>query len=129
MAHTPYQVFSMFNNADITFPKIKDKRNKSIELTKGNFSIYIRSQNWNVRKHAYKAMYGSYQNWLNTLAANLAGAIKSNIYFARARNYKNAMEASLNADNIPISVYENVLNTSNTNVNPMHKYIRLRKKC
>ena len=127
MAHTPYQVFSMFNNADITFPKIKDERNKSIELTKGNFSIYIRSNKRTVRKRAYKAMYGSYQNWLNTLAANLAGAIKSNIYFARARNYNSAMDASLDVDNISISVYENVLNTLHNNVNPMHKYIRLRK--
>jgi oligoendopeptidase F len=128
LAQTPYQVFSMFNNADISFPKIKDEKNKSVELTKGNFSLYIRSDNRDVRKRAYQSMYGVYQKWKNTLAANLAGAVKSNIYFARARKYSTAMEAALDTDNIPLSVYENVVRTLRKNVAPMHQYIKLRKK-
>lgn len=128
LAQTPYQVFSMFNNADITFPQIKDEKNKSVELTKGNFSLYIRSENRTVRKKAYQSMYGTYQKWTNTLAANLAGSIKSDIYFARARKYNNTMEAALDTDNIPLSVYKNVVSTLQKNVAPMHQYIKLRKK-
>ncbi len=128
MARSPYQIFSMFNNADITFPKVKDETGKQTELTKGNFFVFMKSSDREVRKEAFMAMYRTYDEWINTLSASLSGAIKRDIFYARARNYHSALEAALDADNIPLSVYDNLVTTMNQNLEPMHKYISMRKQ-
>ncbi len=128
MAGTPYQVFSMFNNADIKFPEVENEQGTRVEVTKGNFSVLIRSANRRVRKNTFLAFYNTYNDWKNTLSANLSGAIRKNIFFAKARNYRNALEGALDSDNIPTAVYDNVIEAVNKNIEPMHKYINLRKR-
>ncbi len=128
LAQTPYQVFTMFNEADVKFPFIKDETGQEVEVTKGRFSMFMRSADRRVRKDAYRAMYQTYQQWINTLAASLSGAVKRDIFFARARHYRNALEAALDADNIPVKVYRNVIEAVHENLRPLHRYFALRKE-
>ncbi len=124
----PYNVFSMFNNADIKFPTIIDENKKKIEVTKGRFNKLMQSPDQRIRKDAYDALYGTYQNWTNTLAATLSTGIKKNIFYAKARNYQNALKAALHDDNIPIGVYDNVIKSVNENLKPLHRYMEVRRK-
>jgi oligoendopeptidase F len=88
----------------------------------------MKSPDRKVRKEAFQAMYQTYQQWLNTLSASLSGAVKRDIFYTRARNYQSAREAALDADHIPLAVYDNVIQTVNDNLEPLHHYIKLRKK-
>ena len=124
----PHHIFSMFNNADIKFPTITGENNQKIEVTKGRFNRLMQSENREIRKNAYHALYGTYQNWTNTLAATLSTGVKRNIFYARSRNYNTALEAALHRDNIPVSVYDNVIDSINSNLSPLHRYMKLRKK-
>jgi oligoendopeptidase F len=128
MSRSPYQIFSMFNNADIKFPVVKDASGDELELTKGNFMVLMKSPAREIRKEAFRALYQTYQQWLNTLSASLSGAVKRDIFYARARNYNSAREAALDADNIPLKVYDNVIQTVNENLAALHQYVQLRKK-
>lgn len=128
LSRSPYQIFSMFNNADIKFPTIPDEKGQPIELTKGNYLIFNKSPNRQVREQAFTAMYKTYQEWTNTLSASLAGAVKKNVFYARARKYPTALHAALDQDNIPLTVYDNLLNTVNNNLTPLHNYIQFRKE-
>ncbi|NIT60001.1 MAG: oligoendopeptidase F, partial [Aliifodinibius sp.] len=128
IAQGPYHIFSMFNNADIKFPTVRDENDQEMELTKGRYQKLMESQHRRVRKDSFDAFYGTYGEWTNTLAATLSTAIKRNIFYARARKYNNALEAALDADYIPVQVYDNVVNTINENLEPLHKYMCLRKK-
>ena len=127
MSRSPYQIFSMFNNADIKFPVVKDASGDELELTKGNFMVLMKSPAREIRKEAFRALYQTYQQWLNTLSASLSGAVKRDIFYARARNYNSAREAALDADNIPLKVYDNIIQTVNENLAPLHQYVQLRK--
>ncbi len=124
----PYTIFSMFNNADIKFPNIKDENGNEIEVTKGRYHRLMESPDRRVRKDAFDAMYHTYGNWTNTLAAMLSTTVKRDIFNARARKYTSALEAALDPDNIPVTVYNNVVNTINENLAPLHRYMALRKK-
>lgn len=128
MSQSSYRIFSMFNNADIKFSEIEDEKGNKVELTKANFFVFQDSPDRRVREDAFREMYNTYQSWINTLAAALSGAVKKNIYYAKARKYNSALEATLHSDNIPISVYQNVISTLNKNLTPMHRYISIRKK-
>lgn len=128
IARSPYQIFSMFNNADLKFPRITDENGNKVELTKGNYLTFLKSQNRKVRERAFRTFYSKYKEWENSLAATLSGAIKGDIFYAKIRKYPSALQSALDSDNIPVKVYDNLINTVHNNLQPMHRYISLRKK-
>jgi oligoendopeptidase F len=125
---SPSNIYNMFSNADLKLDKIKDEEGKEIELTEGNYSIYIKSKNREVRKSAFKSLFGSYNVFRNTMATTLISSIKNFSFNARTRKYQNSMEASLKPNNIPSEVYENAIETINKNLDSLHRYVRIKKK-
>lgn len=73
-------------------------------------------------------MYGKHGEFINTFATTLNTQVKAHIFYARARNYNSALEAALSSDNIPVSVYTNLIDTVKENLDAMHKYVSLRKE-
>lgn len=125
---SPQQIYSMLNNADIKFPTIKNEDGNNVEITQGNFIPLMESKNREVRKEAFKGLYNTYEGLRNTFAQSLNGNIKTNIVNARVRKYNSAIEASLDENNIPISVYENLLKSVHNNLDSMYKYMDIRKR-
>ncbi|HYE84169.1 MAG TPA: oligoendopeptidase F [Clostridia bacterium] len=128
MAQAPGTIFSMLNNADIKFPHIKDEKGNEIELTKGRYIQLMENNDRRVRKDAFDGLYGAYSKQKNTLAALLNANVKANIFGSRARKYASAREQSLFDDNVPVEVYDNLINAIHDNLELMYRYIRLRKR-
>lgn len=128
VANSPEKIFSMMNDADLRFPKIKGEGEKEIEITQGNFIPLMESKDREVRKNAFKAFYSVYENFKNTFAATLNGDLKNNIFNAKIRNYKSTREASLSRNNIPLSVYDNLIKSVHENLDSMYKYMDIRKR-
>jgi oligoendopeptidase F len=82
----------------------------------------------NFRKAGFEGLYGIYDKQKNSLAATLNAEVKKNEFFAKTKKYSSAMEASLASENIPVSVYDNLVKSVNNNVDSLHKYVSLRKK-
>jgi oligoendopeptidase F len=120
--------FGMLNNADLKFPTITDENGEEVEVTHGRYIRFLESEDRRVRRDAFKAVYETYGKYKNTFASTLSGAIKKDNFFARVRNYKSAREAALSNNNIPESVYDNLVETINKNLHLLHRYVRLRKK-
>lgn len=128
MAKAPGSIFSMLNNADIKFPIIKDESGNEVELTKGRFIQLMESTDREVRRDAFDALYSTYKKQRNTLAALLNSQVKANIFEAKVRKYSSARESYLFPDNVPESVYDNLINSMNENMHLMHRYMKLRKQ-
>jgi len=124
----PYNAYNLLSNADIQFPKIKDEQGNEVELYDQAFYKFMRSPDRRVRKDAYYGIVGTYAKYRNTAAALLNGAVQSHIFNVRARGYKSCLEASLFGSNIPVSVYENLVQTVNKNLPLLHRYTTLRRK-
>jgi oligoendopeptidase F len=120
--------FSMLNNADLTFPTIIDENGEEVEVTHGRFIRFLESTDRRVRHDAFKAVYDTYEKYKNTFASTLAGTVKKDNFFARVRRYKSAREAALSNNNIPESVYDNLIETVHEHLPLLHRYVRLRKK-
>lgn len=121
-------IFTMLNNADIKFPFIKDEDGKEIELTKARFGRFMESDNRTVRQDAFKGLYSSYSNLKNTLAVTLASSVKRDVFYARARNYGSALQASLDGDNVSVEVYNELIETVHSHLDKFHRYMQIRKK-
>ncbi|MFD1017869.1 oligoendopeptidase F [Thalassobacillus hwangdonensis] len=128
VASNPSQTFGMLNNADLTFPEIKDDEGNDVELTHGRYISFMESKNREVREQAFKAMYETFGKYKNTFSSTLSGNVKKDNYFAKVRNYSSAREAALNNNNIPETVYDNLVEAVNERLPLLHRYISLRKK-
>ncbi|AGE21306.1 MULTISPECIES: oligoendopeptidase F [Geobacillus] len=120
--------FSALNNADLTFPTIIDENGEEVEVTHGRFIRFLESTDRRVRRDAFYAVYHTYEKFQNTFANTLAGTVKKDNFFARIRRYRSAREAALDANNIPESVYDNLIATIHEHLPLLHRYVRLRKR-
>lgn len=128
VAQAPANIFKMINNADMTFPSIKDEDGNEVEVTHGRYIHFMESSDRRVRREAFTALYSSYRKLQNTLSATFSSSVKKDVFYARARRFPSALQASLFADNISQEVYDNLIRTVRRNLDSMHNYAALRKK-
>lgn len=121
-------VFSMLNNADMRFAEITDEKGEKVELTHGRFIGFMESRDRRVRKEAFEAMYAPYKSQINTLAALYNYNTKTDVVQSRLRNYPSSLDAALSGDNIQPEVYFNLVETVNQNLDPLLRYVQIRKK-
>ncbi|KQO17727.1 oligoendopeptidase F [Paenibacillus sp. Leaf72] len=128
MSSAPGTIFSLLNNADLKFPKVKDENGEEVELTQGRYIQFLESKNRDVRKEAFQAMYDTYGKLKNTIGATLNANVTKNIFYSRARKHDSVLAMSLYGDNIPETVYTNLVDTIHKHLPLMHRYMNLRKK-
>ena len=128
LARAPLNVWTMMNEADIKYPSIKDEEGNEVELTKQRYAKFLESTDRRVRRDASDAYGSTYLTYLNSLGAALSGSVAKDLFYAKARKYNSTLEAAMDRDNIPISVFENLIKAADDNLEPLHKYVSLRKK-
>ncbi|MBQ6370192.1 MAG: oligoendopeptidase F [Firmicutes bacterium] len=121
-------IFTMLNNADLTFESILDENGEEAALTHGTYIKFMESHDRSVRERAYNSMYDSYKKLINTVATTYNYNTKTDVVSARIRRYGSAREAALSGDNIPAKVYDNLVAVVNETLPEMHRYTELRKK-
>ena len=124
----PDSIFSMIDNADLRLPIIKDEVENDIQLTKGNYLVYIRNTDRRVRKAAFEGMHDAFLKQRNTIAATLSAQVKADIFFTRQHAYASCRERALSRYNIPVSVYDNLVNTVGEHTPLLNRYMELRKR-
>ena len=128
MAASPQNIFNMFNNADIRFPVITDETGQAVEITHGRFISLMESRNRQVRKDAFTGLYAAYKAHANTLAAVYQANVKKELFYTRARKYASSLESRLDTNNIPVSVYDQLIDAVHRHLPAMYRYVTLRKK-
>ncbi len=128
ISEVPDSVFSMIDNADLKLPQIRNEKGEEVQLTKGNYLVYIRNTDRRVRTDAFEGMHGTFLKQRNTIAATLAGQVKGNIFFTRQRGFGSSRERALARNNIPVSVYDNLVETVSEHIHLLNRYMKLRKR-
>ncbi len=128
IAGSTNDIFSMINNADIKFGSIMDEDGDEVEVTHGRYGGFMESHARRVRKEAFEHMYQAYENLKNTLATTYNYNTKTDVIMARIRKYNSARDAALSGDNIPTTVYDNLINTVNSRLDLLHRYVEVRRK-
>ena len=129
MSQTPADTFSILNNADLVFPEIEDENGEKVRITHGRYGQFLQSADRRVRKDAFENLYQTYKQFLNTSASLYCGNVKQQVFHAKARKYVSSLECAVDANNVSSSVYHNLIDTVNKNLDKMHQYVSLRKKC
>ena len=128
MANAPETVFGSFLNADMRYPDAVDSEGKPHALSQSTFVPLEESGDRALRKSAYENLYNTLGGMRNTAAGLLDAQNKQQKFFATARKYGSAREAAMDRTNVPVSVYDNLIEAVHRNMDKMHRYVRLRKK-
>jgi oligoendopeptidase F len=128
IAAAPGNIHEMLTDADLKFGTVEDEEGEQVELTESRYTRLIRSHNRRVREEAFTKLFSTYQAFRNTTAATFSANVKGDVFYARARNYASAREAALHGDNIPLSVYDNLIAAVHDGLPQLHRYLALRKR-
>lgn len=127
-AEGPKDIFTMFNNADLRFPVIQGEDGEPVEVTHGRYMTLLQSSKRSVRQAAFEALYKTYGQYRNTLAAAYRANVKQEVFYAKARNYQSDLEAALNKSHIPVPVYDNLIQAVHEHLPQMYRYLKLRRR-
>lgn len=128
MAGAPDSIYGSLLNADLRYPDAVDGEGKAHALSQSTFITLEESADRTLRKSAYQNLYTTLGQFQNTAAALLDAQNKQQKFYAAARKYNSAREAALDGTNVPLSVYDNLIEAVHRNVDKMHRYVALRKK-
>jgi len=128
MSEASNQIFRQLTDADLKWGAIKNERGELVELSNSSFSSFLQSPDRSVRKKAFHEYYKQFAAHENTLAATLAGSIQRDVYYARARNYPSALEASLFHDKVPVAVVDNLVESVHRHLGALYRYYDLRRR-
>ena len=127
-ADTADNCFTMLESVDMEFPKIRDEAGREVQLTHGNYGIFRVSADQRVRRESFEAYHGTVKKYINTLAAMYAGSVKMDTYYTRVRHYGSACERALFASNVPLQVYDSLVEAVHGALPAMERYLALRKR-
>lgn len=128
MSQSPDAIFGAFADADLKFPDAVDAQGGRHPLTMGTYVTLEESPDRVLRKSAYENIYDAYGSFRNTTAAMLNAQNKQLQFFADARKYDSALDASLDESNVPTAVYHNLIDAVHQNLDKLHRYVSLRKR-
>ena len=128
MANASENIAGVFRNADQIFPDVTDSQGNVHPLTDATFVPLLTSPDRELRRRAFETYYKQLGQYKNTIAATLDGQFKQLCFFSNARHYDSTIQASLDATEVPVSVYMNLIEAVHNNLDKMYRYVALRKK-
>jgi oligoendopeptidase F len=128
MAGAAEKVFDQLTDADLKFGMLRDEKGQLVELSHATFSVFLHSPRRSIRRAAFHQYYAQFQAHENSLAAALSGSVQKDVYYAKARGYPSALAASLFHDNVPASVYDNLIAAVHAKLPAVYGYVDLRRR-
>lgn len=128
MAQSPETIFSLLNDADLTFPDAIDSEGAPHAVSHGSYIPLMMNGDRTLRESAYHSLYATYRAHRNTMAATLGAQTKQQKFFADARAYESTLEAALSRNEVPTEVYTNLIQAVHSRLDALHKYVGLRKR-
>jgi oligoendopeptidase F len=122
------ETFSQLTNVDMKFGVVRDDKGEERPLSQSSYSSFLVQRDPAVRRRAFEQFYAEFTDHQFTLASSLANSVKADVFNARARNYPSARECALFQDDVPVTVYDNLISTVRANLQPLFRYYALRKR-
>jgi oligoendopeptidase F len=128
MSEASNQIFRQLNDADLKWGLIRNEKGERIELGHSSFSAFLHSPSRKVRKEAFHKYYSQFDAHRNTISAALNGSVQRDVYYAKARHFPSALEGALFGDKVPVTVYDNLIESVHRNLPAVYRYYELRRK-
>ena len=120
------EVYNMLTNADMEFPPVDEPDGGQVRPTLSNFTTLLKRRDREFRRDIHETFYGEWETVRNAVGTAYKNSVKADIKLAEARNYETARQASLDDANIPVEVYDNLVETVEDNIGTLHRHADLK---
>ena len=121
-------IFEMLESVDMTFPPMIDESGNEAPLTHGNFGVWRESTDKRIRHEAFTKYFGEFKKYINTFAATYAASVKTDTFYSNVRKFATPCEAALFGSNVPVAVYDSLIEAVHEGLDTMKKYLKIRKE-
>jgi oligoendopeptidase F len=121
------EVYNMLTNADMEFPPVEKPDGSEVRPTLSNFTTLLKNRDRDFRQRVSETFYDEWAGLRNAVGTAYKNSVKADIKLARARNYDTARAASLDDANIPVGVYDNLVDTVEANLDTLHRHAELKR--
>ncbi|NNM53111.1 MAG: oligoendopeptidase F [Spirochaetales bacterium] len=121
------KTFSQLTNADMNFGTLTVD-GQDLPLSQSSYSVFLQNPDRQVRQAAYKQFYAEFGAHANTLASLFAASVQQDVWMSRARGYASSRSQALYADDVPESVYDNLIQTVRASLPLLHRYYEIRRR-
>ncbi len=128
MADAPSSIHDVFADADFPYPELKLSTGKVVKLDSAGFSLHRASRIRKDRRRVFETFMGRLNDYRRTFGTQLNAQVKQDLFYVRARNYRSCLESALDANNIPVSVYQGLVDNVNRQLGTFHRYLKLRRR-
>jgi oligoendopeptidase F len=128
MAQAAGHTFRQLLDTDLRFGFIENEKGEQVQLSNASFIQLLHSPKRSVRQKAFHQYYQQFESHRHTLAATLSGSVQKDVYYARARGFQDSLTAALFPDQVPRSVYENLIRSVHRKLPALHRYYELRRQ-
>jgi oligoendopeptidase F len=128
VTHGTGEVYSMLTNADMEFPTVENPEGEGVEISLNNFTTLQKNPDREFRQAVYEAFYDRWDEVSNAVGAAYKNSVKADVKLARARNYDTAREAALDGPNVPVEVYDTLVDTVRDELDTLHRHAELKRR-
>lgn len=128
MRNSARDTYTVMVNADLKFPDTLSEDGNLTTLSESRYMKFLRSEKRDVRKDAFTKLFQTYHAFRNTFASLYSSSVKASQFVASMRHYQTMREAALDADNIPVSVYDSAIQATRAWLPELHRYMSIKKK-
>jgi oligoendopeptidase F len=128
MSDTPYDVYGIFKNADMPRPEVELADGEKVRLDDAAYTLYRAGDDRDMRKKVFEEFFDAYKKYERSFGTQLYSEVKKDMFYKNVRKYESSLESALNANNIPVAVYKNLIQSVHENLATLHRYLELRKK-
>jgi oligoendopeptidase F len=128
MANAGQSIRDVFVNADFPYPTITLSTGEKVRLDAQAYTKYRASTNRADRLAVFQAFWGAYNDYTRTLGTALGTAVQAHEFSRKIRKYDSSLDEALFGDNIPTTVYTELIKDIHENLPTLHRYLNLRKR-
>jgi oligoendopeptidase F len=128
LADSATNIFGILSNADFPYPTIALTDGRSVKLDQSGYADVRTSPSRRDRQAAMSTFFSALGGFSRTFGTTMNANVQKAVFYARARKYASTVEASLDRANIPVSVYNRLIEGVGRHLPSLHRYLRLRKR-
>ena len=122
-----YETYSTFSSTDMKFGKAVIE-GEEIEINMPTYAKYRISDDRDIRKKVFDSFWQSYDGYKNSITKMLHYQIKYYTTVSKIRNYHDALEAEMNANELPYDFFYTLRDNIRAILPSLHEYLALKKE-
>ncbi|MFO8116338.1 MAG: oligoendopeptidase F [Halorubrum sp.] len=124
----PSEIYSMLTNADMTYGVVEDPDGEEVEITQSNFTKLQTNPDREFRRRVHETFYDQWADVRNTVGTSLEKAVREHATSAEIRDYDSARAAALDGSNVPVEVYDTLVDAVDDNLDVLHRHAKLKEE-